>query len=373
MSGNGIQVPAGVGRLLSSDKSMTVGGFVIVRDGLAFTCSHVVNDALGRDRKSGRTPTHQDQMTGIIQSNGTEVELSLTVDKWSSPRSGDIVALNVGTDLNIDLPTPFLFNDDAIIGAHVTSYGFPNGYPQGLWGEGRVVKSFTNGRLQINHLGDGAVAIAPGFSGSGVWSDRGSLIGIVATADERRDVAGVVDIATLFAFLEPQGNAGARSTIPWMVRHFYMATLTAFLHDLYNASEDGIGDDVCAMVKETLDRTGTNLSGYDYVDENNGAEWTESPLDVLEAFREEYSRWNDAKTHDGRLTSHRVILRHRRNLTRRLRVALNPAIYKDEYGASDVIELFEPFSRLARSHPAIFANVRRKVNDKGLVAVRRGL
>lgn len=69
------------------------------------------------------------------------------------------------------------------------SFGFPPRYDDGVWVEGSFRDEQVRGWVELDRLSEGAYFIAPGFSGSAVWSETyNGVVGMIVAAD--RNVSG---------------------------------------------------------------------------------------------------------------------------------------------------------------------------------------
>jgi len=166
----------------------TVGVGVLLGPREIVTCAHVVNSALGRDRRAPDQPADEVTVTFMI---GDGAPLRARVQRWLPPpctgAAGDDIAglvltsaaLPAGTTparLTANLPKP---------GRVVHVFGYPENprRPDGAWVEAIVRGEVGSGRLQLDSTTDTALRIQPGFSGSPVY-DRtvGRVIGLLAAA-----------------------------------------------------------------------------------------------------------------------------------------------------------------------------------------------
>ena len=349
------------GRVKDSSGNPT-GGIALIKNGLAFTASHVVNAALdipleSRPRPSAEIPVSIDFP---LAETG---KLTAHVVKWQSPTDGDICALRViGEHSSIEISSPLLTQSQSSEPLSVRSYGYPKGFPDGIWGRGQVQGVFANGRFQIHTAPSDGEQITLGYSGAPVWTEKDGFVGIVARAKSRRNLAEVISTSALFKFLEPQGLDGSRYTVAWLARHFRTGVLTAFLDDLHGAAALGIEVKTCDDVKECLALLANRLSGLEHTSEGD-ATWDRTPLDTFEKLRQRYTVWNSVDSKDGRTAELSKVLKLRRELSSQLQVALNPAIYQSQYEIDELMELFIPFEVLSSNNRNDFPNLFRKIRD----------
>lgn len=86
---------------------------------------------------------------------------------------------------------------DNLWGHTFRTFGFPQGYSDGVWSSG-VLRSTTGaGWLQIEDIKDTGYSIQPGFSGGLVWDDQlKSVVGIITAADMDQSVKAAFCIPT---------------------------------------------------------------------------------------------------------------------------------------------------------------------------------
>jgi hypothetical protein len=178
-------------RIWSAGMTSVVGaGFLISADQI-LTCAHVVQIALGRGNDNTEPP-----LGSIVTLDFPLLDDAHTVsavpEKWnpkpteSTPEGLDFALLRL-----TDPPpgaTPIPIAEDTDLWQHsFRAFGFPKGYPGGVWARGVVLGNVAGKRVQmvaedVGHL------VAPGFSGGPVWDNlAGGVVGMVVVSDEQRE------------------------------------------------------------------------------------------------------------------------------------------------------------------------------------------
>lgn len=165
----------------------TVGLAFLVTDTLAFTCAHVVNDAIGTSRGEDATGGSVELEPAFRPGNGAVVEA--TVEHWSAvarPRnaSDDVAVLRLRNAVDgtgpVRLENPPVVRGDLPVWA----FGFPAGRPQGVWHAGMLRGVVASGWLQINQGTGSGYRVERGFSGAPVWDEvQQAVIGMITVVD----------------------------------------------------------------------------------------------------------------------------------------------------------------------------------------------
>ena len=179
------------------DRPVGVGFLVAERHVL--TCAHVVNLALGRDRRAQDPPSEQD-LVDLEFPLADDAFCRARVQQWMPPppsgirgsEGADIAGLVIvkGKPPGV---APARLTSGAPAGCQVDVFGYPDAVarPDGVWAPARVAGAVGGGLLQIDADRDGAWQAQPGFSGAPVI-DRasGAVLGMfkaASTSDEHDD------------------------------------------------------------------------------------------------------------------------------------------------------------------------------------------
>jgi hypothetical protein len=167
-------IPSGIVRILASDGTTAGTGFVVSKEGLILTCSHVVLDC--GLQKLGRIPP---ESVGIIfLATGESAIAKVEPEYWRSCTSEDIAVLRSTSPLpgNIE-PLPLVSSRHTSRERKLyLTFGFPKANPEeGLFGTGEILgqTSIQNG---IPVLQLSSPQISRGFSGAPVWGRDDSLV-----------------------------------------------------------------------------------------------------------------------------------------------------------------------------------------------------
>ena len=166
----------------------TVGVGVLVGPREILTCAHVVNSALGRDRRAQDHPAGEVLVEFAV---GDGPPLRARVQRWLPPprtgAAGDDIAGLVVTSSELPpgvTPTRLAANLPAR-GRMVDVFGYPGNPPRphGAWVAATVRGQVGGHHLQLDSTPDSALRIQPGFSGSPVYDrSTGRVVGLVAAA-----------------------------------------------------------------------------------------------------------------------------------------------------------------------------------------------
>jgi energy-coupling factor transporter ATP-binding protein EcfA2 len=173
-------------------------GFLVAEQHV-LTCAHVVNLALGRDRRAQNPPT---ELVDLEFPLADDAFCRAQVTRWEPPppsgirgsEGADIAGLVIVRGKPPPGVTPARLTSGVSAGCQVDVFGCPDGVtrrPDGVWAPGRVAGVVGGELLQIDADRDAAWQAQPGFSGSPVI-DRasGAVIGMfkaASTHDEHRE------------------------------------------------------------------------------------------------------------------------------------------------------------------------------------------
>lgn len=164
-------------------RGSAVGLGFIIADGYIVTCAHVVNVALGRDKRSQDEPGPDDLIDvdfPILSPSGTGVTCKYEVASWHPQPPGNEISVSdvAGLVLADGERTPpgagraRLIDPSAVREAEVSVFGYPptgeRTYPQGGWARHRALGGVGGGLLQLEAIPGTAFSAQPGYSGSPV-------------------------------------------------------------------------------------------------------------------------------------------------------------------------------------------------------------
>ena len=184
----GDQPDSGLAVRVRDAAGRTAGVGVLVGPREILTCAHVVNTALGRDRRAQDRPADE---VVVEPAGGDGPSLRARVQCWlPPPRTGaagdDIAGLALtGTGLPAGVVPARLAANPPARGRVVDVFGYPGDPPRagGGWVEATVRGLVGGGHLQLDSSTETALRVQPGFSGSPVY-DRVSnrVVGLLAAA-----------------------------------------------------------------------------------------------------------------------------------------------------------------------------------------------
>lgn len=171
-------------------------GFLISKKHI-ITCAHVVIASLGGDRGSSSPPS-QVRIQFPFLSGSTQLETKVVL--WSPPsteNNDDIAVLELLQDIPHEALPARLIELEKGWSQDFKAYGFPDGYPNGIWATGFLRGKVANGRIQIDDLRQTGYFIEPGFSGTAIWNESlGGVVGMVVSADADRSTRTAFMIPT---------------------------------------------------------------------------------------------------------------------------------------------------------------------------------
>jgi WD40 repeat protein len=169
-------------RVLRSGARVSAGVGVVVGDRYVVTCAHVVNAALGRDKREQARPgadTRVDIDFPLLQNADGRLPRRCRLVAWAPPPSAGISGEDIaGLELVEEslLPAgagparllePTTFWDDS-----VAVFGYPSDLgqlrPDGAWAWPRLTGVVGGGRIQLDAAREAAFRAQPGYSGSPV-------------------------------------------------------------------------------------------------------------------------------------------------------------------------------------------------------------
>ena len=150
----------GIVRILRPDGTTSGTGFLVTRDGLIVTCTHVIP-------VQGDGKPKQDKISLIFQETGEKREA--TVEIWRVQDEEDVAVLRLEGDLPVGVQILPLGSSGGTSGHRFKTYGFPDARSiEGMWGYGNIGDSVSRQPGQSFIQLTGATEITPGFSGGPV-------------------------------------------------------------------------------------------------------------------------------------------------------------------------------------------------------------
>ena len=176
----GERLAAALARVEDARGGIHGAAFAIYPRGLALTCAHVVNLALGRPKDAPERPGPDDLVTLRFLEAGEEVLARVVA--WSEAQ--DVAILEVERGLPAGAHPVPLFHLRHGAGEKARAYGFPEGYPSGRWADDLVLGTPLPGRPGLWQVQSGDLAL--GDSGGPVQErSMGRVVGLVSQVDVR--------------------------------------------------------------------------------------------------------------------------------------------------------------------------------------------
>ncbi|HEX2993359.1 MAG TPA: AAA-like domain-containing protein [Anaerolineales bacterium] len=187
-----------IARIYDAKTGTPVGAGFLNKDCKVVTCAHVVIAALQLPHNTRQMPIEQIDLDFPFATENKRLAAKITCWQFDD----DIAYLELTTPPPQGVvPVPIL-RASRLWGHFFRAFGFPAGYPDGVWASG-VLRDFiaNNSKwLQIEDTKAQGFRVQPGFSGGLVWDENlDSVVGMVAAADRQIDSKVAFAIpATLF-------------------------------------------------------------------------------------------------------------------------------------------------------------------------------
>ncbi len=169
-------------RILSTSGAPVGAGF-LVSPGQAATCAHVVAQATHLSLTEAM-PAAELTLDFPLLAPGHL--LTARAFLWDS--ASDVAVLEITGDLPAGAqPAPLVSSPD--LWKHdFRAFGFPQGFPNGVWASGRILGREATGWYQIEDTKQTGYFVQPGFSGGAIWDEAlGGVVGLVVAADTRQE------------------------------------------------------------------------------------------------------------------------------------------------------------------------------------------
>lgn len=200
----------------SADGEIVGCGF-LVSDRLVLTCAHVVNAAVGAQPDERVRPAQQVIAEFPLVAAGQTMRA--TVQTWvpiEADATGDIALLHLADPPPAAAEPVRLATTPDTWDHPFRTYGFPRGYPGGLWASGRILGRQRHGWVQLEDVKAAGAAVERGFSGAAVYDEQlHAVVGMVVAQDlhESNKIAFMLPADTLAALM-PAGPATAVQQVP---------------------------------------------------------------------------------------------------------------------------------------------------------------
>ncbi|MBC7334708.1 MAG: trypsin-like peptidase domain-containing protein [Clostridia bacterium] len=193
-------------RIYAADGEWVAGSGFLLREREVLTCVHVVTRALGLPDDVPEPPSSRVSLDFPFLAPGQC--LAARVVLWHPQDDIAVLELEAGPPAGA-APAPLMKGGD-LWGHHFRAFGFPEGYPEGVWAGGVVRGPNACGRLQIEDTKQTGYRVQQGFSGAPVWDeDLGGVVGMVSAAEGNPSVraASIIPTERLTAVLNVHPEA----------------------------------------------------------------------------------------------------------------------------------------------------------------------
>ncbi len=162
-----------------SPAGIPVGTGFLISESRALTCAHVVAAVFGR-KAMAEAPVDGFSLDFPLLAPGQG--LTAHVEAWNSGL--DVAVLEITGELSAGAQPARLIHSQDLWKHDFRAFGFPNGFPNGVWADGRILGREATGWYQVEDTKQTGYFIQPGFSGGAVWDESlGGVIGLVVAAD----------------------------------------------------------------------------------------------------------------------------------------------------------------------------------------------
>jgi V8-like Glu-specific endopeptidase len=162
-------------RIHTADGHVVGAGFLVGERHL-LTCAHVVSQALDLAGSPIDPPLE------IVSLDFPHIPphtlLTARVVLWCPPLpdgSGDLAGLELEHNPPAGAERVRFASAEDVWKHDFSVLGFPEGYDDGVWATGRLLRRQTTNWIQIEDIKVQGFAVGPGFSGSPVWDDGSRL------------------------------------------------------------------------------------------------------------------------------------------------------------------------------------------------------
>jgi S1-C subfamily serine protease len=184
---------ASIARIFHGNGAVVGAGFSIAPQYLV-TCAHVVAAALGIPLETSEPPAGAIELEFLFAVPGQR--WSGKVVGWSAYRSDaqtrTTAAVSDVAVLQLEAPFPSTIRSVPLgkteWGNRFRVFGFPQGFPNGIWASGMLLDRLGNGWVQIEDFKAQGHRVEPGFSGSPIWDETANgVVGMAVQAETQAD------------------------------------------------------------------------------------------------------------------------------------------------------------------------------------------
>lgn len=185
-------------RVFSSSSRTVVGSGFLISKSHVLTCAHVVHEALGDQSKQNSGGALVSLQFPFISQTMTYTAKIIRESSVTEDGGEDLAVLEIQQELPKDMYPVRMIDVDKGYQQEFKAYGFPEGYPNGVWTSGLLRGKVATGRVQVEDIRHTGYFIEPGFSGTPVWNEGfGGVLGMVVSADAERSARVAFMIPTV--------------------------------------------------------------------------------------------------------------------------------------------------------------------------------
>ncbi len=174
------------------------GAGFMVADDLLMTCAHVVNSMLGRRQGEKGEP---EEWLDVFQAQDAELVAWYPPVEPDEVRQSDMpydVALLRLREASAPKPVVELVDEPPKVGVHLSCFGFPRDYPNGLDGAADTSGMDDGGWQLFRHNASEQLSVEPGFSGAPLLDPEGRVVAMVVQYDPGRHIGHMIPVIALW-------------------------------------------------------------------------------------------------------------------------------------------------------------------------------
>lgn len=212
-----------------------IGSGFLIEGGYVLTCAHVVRDALGEHKaKQPLGAVVKLQFPLLNPKSRKKLSAKVLVYQLQGEQL-DVAGLQIidalpGSACPMGLGLKHNWNDP------FSAYGFPEGYPAGLWSEGFIkgecARENSSSWVQIQGETEQGYGIRPGFSGSPIWNHHeAAIVGMTVRRDAAEPDSKIAFMIPARSLLKVQKTLERLSLLELLKPH--QESLEASVHHAY--------------------------------------------------------------------------------------------------------------------------------------------
>lgn len=184
-----------------SQSNIPIGSGFLLANSLALTCAHVIEDAVGRSISTSESSEVEVLLDFPLLAPGEFCpKLRARVVFFHLLGKQDFAVIKIEDSLPAGAePASLAINIGT--GHPFSVFGFPGGFPDGVWSDGVIIGQDGSGLYQVEDTNQTGYFIQPGFSGGAILDVKlGKVVGIIILADQSSNRAGFfLPLARIFS------------------------------------------------------------------------------------------------------------------------------------------------------------------------------